>query len=58
MEKFNELSLEEMQEVDGGLVHLSILVSLGMAAGAAGYAAAAWAWEKGEELGKSLAKNH
>jgi lactobin A/cerein 7B family class IIb bacteriocin len=57
MEKFKELSIEEMQEVEGGMPHFGVLVSLAMAAGAAGYAAASWAFEKGEELGKSLAKN-
>lgn len=57
MEKFKELSIEEMQEVDGGMPHFGVLVSLAMAAGAAGYAAASWAFEKGEELGKSLAKS-
>jgi hypothetical protein len=47
-----------MQEVEGGFAYFGALVSLAMAAGAAGYAAAGWAFEKGEELGKSLAKNY
>ena len=58
MEKFKELSFEEMQDVDGGFAHLGALVSLAMAAGAAGYAAAAWAFNKGEELGRSIAQNY
>ncbi len=56
MEKFKELSIDDVHEINGGFAHLGILVTLGMAAGAAGYAATAWAWETGVELGKSLAK--
>ena len=58
MDKFKELSFEEMQETQGGLTYFGVLVSLAMAAGAAGYAAANWAFDKGEELGKSLANNN
>ena len=36
MEKLKELNLKEIQEVDGG--YLGPLVTLGVAAGAAGYA--------------------
>ncbi|GAA0880576.1 hypothetical protein GCM10009119_35460 [Algoriphagus jejuensis] len=57
MEKLREMSLEECQGVDGGFAHLGVLVTLGVTAGAAGYAAAAWAFNKGEELGRALAKN-
>lgn len=53
MEKFKELTLDDLQDVEGG--YFASLVTLGMAAGAAGYAAAAWAFEKGEALGKALA---
>ena len=56
MEEFKELSIEEMQNVDGGMPYFGVLISLAMAAGAAGYAATAWAWETGVEFGKSLAK--
>ncbi len=58
MEKFKELSFEEMQKMEGGMLYFGPMITLAMAAGAAGYAAASWAFEKGQELGKSLAQNY
>lgn len=55
MKKFEELSFDKAVEVNGG-IYLGYLVTLGLAAGAAGYAAASCAFEKGQELGKSLAQ--
>lgn len=56
MEKFKELSIEELYGTNGGMPFFGAMVTLAMAAGAAGYAAANWAFEKGEELGKVLAQ--
>lgn len=44
-----ELNAQEVQEVEGGYWAL-VLTAVGMAG-----AACAWAWEKGEGLGKSMA---
>ena len=51
LENFNlvELNAQEVQEVDGGYWPL-FLTAVGMAG-----AACAWAWEKGEGLGKAIA---
>jgi len=47
-----ELNTQEMKKTEGGLVPWAIPAII------AGGAALAWAFEKGEEFGKSLAKNH
>ena len=46
-----ELNAQEVKETEGGwLQYLPVAVAVG--------AAFVWAWDKGEELGKALAKNH
>ena len=46
-----ELNAQEVRETEGGwLQYLPVAVAVG--------AAFVWAWDKGEELGKALAKNH
>ena len=46
-----ELNAQEVRETEGGwLKYLPVAVAVG--------AAFVWAWDKGEELGKALAKNH
>lgn len=44
-----ELNAQEAKEVDGGYLEL-VITGIGLAG-----AACAWAWEKGEALGKSIA---
>lgn len=44
-----ELNAQEVQEVEGGIWPI-VLTGIGMAG-----AACAWAWDKGEALGKSMA---
>ena len=53
LKNFNlvELNAQEVRETEGGwLQYLPVAVAVG--------AAFVWAWDKGEELGKALAKNH
>ena len=46
-----ELNAQEVRETEGGwLQYLPVAVAVA--------AAFVWAWDKGEELGKALAKNH
>ena len=46
-----ELNAQEVKKIEGGwLQYLPVAVAVG--------AAFVWAWDKGEELGKALAKNH
>lgn len=44
-----ELNAQEVQEIEGGIWPI-VLTAVGMAG-----AACAWAWEKGEGLGKAIA---
>ena len=46
-----ELNAQELKKTEGGwLQYLPVAVAVG--------AAFVWAWDKGEGLGKALAKNH
>jgi hypothetical protein len=47
-----ELNTKELREIEGGVIspHLPVFAAIG--------AVCVWLWDKGEALGKSLAKNH